>query len=84
MAVGMDHDLDVVGIVEGLRASVEGRIVKVPGRGIVRPQDPGEASRRVGRIPREERVSRFLDRRGLGPWRGGMRGCAAASELETQ
>ena len=44
MAVGLDHDIDKIRVVEGTRALLIGRVVELPVR---RPQAPEQAAERV-------------------------------------
>ncbi len=41
---GMDHHVDIVGIVERHRRALECRLIKIPGWGVARPDHPGDAA----------------------------------------
>ena len=73
MAIGMDDDRDEVGIVEGARRSLEGRIVERPVRRPHAPQEAGDASPVLGQAaPATLTVEIVLipERRLLGRGRG--------------
>ena len=44
MAIGMDHHVDIVGVVERRRRALERRVVETPGWRVARPDHPGDAA----------------------------------------